>query len=163
MEMTILLGNGFLPTRGSFMLDLVAVSMIFVSVALAFSIYQVRSRRKRQLHRTIQISLAILLAIALLFFELDVRFFTDWKELARPSPFFDSGTVHWCLWIHLCFAIPTPIIWAILLVTAWRGFRDSFEQGSFNRIHRIGGRIGALFMFATAITGWIFYYTAFVA
>ena len=163
METSILLSNGFLPTRGSFMLDLVAVSMVIVSVALAFSIYQVRSKKKRSLHRTIQISLAILLAIALLFFELDVRFFTDWKELARPSPFFDSGTVHWCLWIHLFFAIPTPIIWAILLVTAWRRFRDSFEQGSFNRIHRIGGRIGAAFMFATAITGWVFYYAAFVA
>lgn len=145
------------------MLDLIAVAMVAVSIVLVFSIYQVRVRKNHALHRAIQMATAIVLTVALVFFELDVRFFTDWKELARPSPYYETGTVHWCLWVHLFFAIPTPLIWGVLLFTAWRGFRESFDRGSFNRIHRIGGRIAAIYMFATTITGWIFYYTAFVA
>lgn len=159
----VMLANGFLPTRGSFMLDLVAVAMVIISIVMIFSIYQVRVRKNHALHRAIQLTTAIVLAVVLVFFEIDVRFFTDWKELARPSPFYESGTVHWCLGIHLFFAIPTPVIWGILLWVSLRKFKNGFEQGSFNRIHRIGGRIAAAYMLATAITGWMFYYAAFVA
>lgn len=159
----MLIANGLLPTRGSLMLDLVAIAMVAVTIVLCYSIYLVRVHKKHKLHRRIQIATAITLSVALLFFELDVRLFTDWRVLAEPSPYFESGFVQNCLYVHLFFAIPTPILWIVVIWTACRGFKDGFEKGSFNRIHRISGRIAAAFMFATAITGWIFYYTAFVA
>ena len=61
----ILIANGILPTRGSLMLDLVAVAMVAVTLVLAFSIYQVRIRRNFSGHRFIQVTTAIALSIAL--------------------------------------------------------------------------------------------------
>ena len=159
----MLIANGLLPTRGSLMLDLIAITMVFVTVVLVYSIYQARVARNFKLHRTIQVTTAIVLSLALVLFELDVRFFTDWKVLAEPSPYFKSGWVNRCLYIHLFFAIPTPFLWLFVIWSAIRGFKEGFEQSKFNRIHRISGRIAAAYMLATAITGWVFYYTAFVA
>ena len=84
----MLIANGLLPTRGSLMLDLVAIAMVAVTIVLCYSIYLVRVHKKHKLHRRIQIATAITLSVALLFFELDVRLFTDWRVLAEPSPYF---------------------------------------------------------------------------
>jgi uncharacterized membrane protein YozB (DUF420 family) len=158
-----MLAGGFLPNRGSWMLDFVSAVMLAVIAAMFFSIYQVRVRKNHKLHRKIQIVTALALVVALVLFEVDVRFFTDWREIAAPSPYYDSGVVSWALAIHLAFAIPTPIVWGIVIAMALRRFRDGFSQGDFNRFHRISGRIAAAMMFATAVTGWVFYYLAFVA
>lgn len=145
------------------MLDFVVVAMLGVLFVLAYSIYQIRINKKPSLHRNIQIMTAILLTATLVAFEIDVRFLTAWRELAEVSPFYDSGVVDCCLLVHLLFAIPTPIIWVIVIAMSLRRFRSGFSQGDFNRFHRISGRIAAAFMFLTAVTGWIFYYVAFVA
>lgn len=160
---SVVLANGFLPTRGSWMLDFVTVAMLAVSLVLCCSIFLVRVRKNRRLHRLIQIVTAVVLALALIAFEIDVRFLTDWRALAAPSPYYESGWVQRILWIHLMFAIPTPLVWGALLIVSLKRFRSSFEQGSFNQFHRRGGWLAALLMFMTAITGWIFYYVAFVA
>ena len=163
----VILGNGFLPTRASWMLDFVAIAMLAVVVVLAMSIYLVRVKKNKRLHRTIQIATAATLTLALIAFEIDVRFITKWRELAQASPFYQSGWVDRCLAIHLVFAIPTPIVWGVVIFMALRRFKSNFsskmEVTSFNRFHRISGRIAAALMFLTAITGWIFYYVAFVA
>ena len=158
-----LIANGFLPTRGSWMLDFVSVAMLAVAVVLCFSIFQVRYRKNHALHRTIQMFTAIVLALALIAFEIDVRWYTNWRELAEPSPYFESGMVHWALWIHLAFAIPTPFAWLAVILLAVTRFKEDYEAGDFNRIHRVTGRIAAALMLATAVSGWTFYYLAFVA
>ena len=101
--------NGFLPTRGSFMLDFVVVAMLAVTIAMAISITLVKKLSKYGWHKAIQISFAVILLVAVLAFEVDMRFFTDWRELAEPSPFFESRVVHLALGVHLLFAIPAPI------------------------------------------------------
>ncbi len=161
----ILLANGFLPTRGSWMLDFVAVAMLGVFIVLTYSIYLIRYRKKAQLHKNLQITTAIVLTFALVAFEIDVRFITNWRDLAANSAYFESGTVDRWLYIHLLFAIPTPIIWAVVIVMALRKFKDGFQASDpkFNKVHRVCGRIAAGFMYLTATTGWIFYYLAFVA
>ncbi len=159
---SLLLANGFLPTRGSLMLDFVSVAMLGVTAVLSFSIFQVRSGN-RDLHRFIQITTMVVLTLALIAFEIDVRFFTDWREIAKPSPYYESGWVHVSLWIHLAFAIPTPIVWVVVIWMALTRFRGGYEAADFNRFHRISGRIAASMMFMTACTGWMFYYLAFVA
>ena len=163
MNTAALLGNGFLPTRASWMLDFVALAMLFVLASLTYCIYTGRPKKNPRLHRTIQIATAVILVFALVAFEIDVRFITKWRELAKVSPFYDSGVVDWSLTIHLIFAIPTPIIWGVVIVMALRRFTSNFAQGDFNRFHRISGRVAALFMVMTALTGWAFYYLAFVA
>ncbi len=145
------------------MLDFVTLAMLIVVVVLTISIYAARFKKKFSLHRHIQIGTALILVLALVAFEVDVRFLTKWRQLAEVSPFYESGIVDWSLAIHLCFAIPTPIIWGAVIWLALRKFKTGYSQASFNRIHRISGRIAVAFMYLTAITGWIFYYVAFVA
>ena len=163
MEIDLLLANGFLATRGSWMLDFVSVVMLLVVAAMGYSIYLVRFEKNKRLHRMIQVVTAFALTVALVLFEVDMRLFTDWRESARLSPHYESGLVDWSLVIHLVFASPTPIVWGVVIVLAVKRFRTSFDQGQFNRIHRISGRIAAAMMLATAVTGWVFYYLAFVA
>ena len=167
------LASGFLPSRASWMLDFVTLAMLVVLIVLALSIYVVRFKNNPVLHRNIQIATSIILTLALIGFEIDVRFITKWRELAEPSPFYESGVVDWCLAVHLLFAIPTPIVWAVVIFMALRRFKSGRFQipatqneksnKDFNRFHRTSGRIAAIFMLLTAVTGWIFYYVAFVA
>ncbi len=145
------------------MLDFVALAMLGVTVVLAFSIYLIRVKKNPLLHRNIQIATAIVLTFALLAFEIDMRFITDWRALAEASPYYQTGTVDRWLIIHLLFAIPTPFVWGFVIFMALKKFKTGFYQGSYNRAHRISGRFAAAFMFMTAVTGWIFYYVSFVA
>ena len=149
------------------MLDFIALAMLAVVVVLGLSIYLVRYQKNKCLHRTIQIATAVTLTLALIAFEIDVRFVTKWRELAQASPFYQSGWVDRCLAIHLLFAIPTPLVWGVVIYMALRRFKSDFSSemsaNDFNKYHRISGRIAAVLMFLTAITGWIFYYVAFVA
>lgn len=161
-DFSTILAAGFLPNRASGTLDFVVVAMVLVLVAMGFSIYQVRSKNNPRLHRMVQLVTAIVLLITLVGFEVDIRI-NGWREMAEASPYYDSGVVGWSLAIHLMFAIPTPFIWAGVIGFGLSRFRESFQAGEFNRIHRIWGRAAAFFMAMTAVTGWVFYYLAFVA
>ena len=153
--------NGLLPTRGSVMLDVVAVAMVAVSGLLLLSIFLARVQKKHQLHRSIQLVLIVLLSIAIVLFEIDMRVYTDWEQLAEPSAYFESGWVHAALWIHLTFAIPTPFVWAYVVTQALR--KIEWDSESYRHRHRVWGWVASLMMFGTAVTGWLFYWIAFCA
>ena len=155
--------GGYLPTRGSFMLDTVVIAMFAVVALLALSIVAVK-RGHYQTHRSLQLGMATVLAIAVTLFEIDIRFVTkDWQKLAQPSPYYASGWVHGWLAIHLCFAIPAPFWWAYVIVRAIRGFGLRAQPGEHSASHRRSAWIGVVLMVGTAVTGWIFYAVAFVA
>ena len=140
------------------MLDFVAVAMVLILPILWFSVSLARAG-KYPLHRTIQIGTAIALLAAVVLFEVDMRFFTNWRQLAEASPLYQ-----WCsilLWIHLAFAIPTPFLWAVVIFGALRDF-DSTFQGPYNARHRSLGKLAAWLMYATGLTGILFYVVAFV-
>lgn len=157
------MGSGFLPARGSPMLDTVVVAMFAVVVVLVFSVVAVRFGKKHRLHRFLQLSLAVALLLVVIAFELEVRFFTNWRELATPSPYYADGTADRLLGLHLAFAIPTPFVWGAVIWYALKHYKNGFADGRSRQIHRWGGRLGAALMILTAITGWIFYWAAFVA
>ncbi len=145
------------------MLDVIFLATFAIVVVMAISIYLVRFRRKYKLHARIQVALCVVLLVAITAFEIDLRFFTDWRSLARPSPFYDTGWVDRCLLVHLCFAVPTPLLWlaTIILALRWFGWNAVPNRQSAN--HRILGRVSAIAMVMTTVTGWAFYYMAFVA
>lgn len=154
---------GFLPTRGSFMLDFVVVAMTLVIPLMAFSIILAR-RGQRHLHRAIQIVMALVLLVAVAAFEIDLRLITkNWRELAEPSPYYESGWVDRWLWIHLAFAVPTPLWWGWVIFGALRKFPRDLKGSEHVAVHRRRGWIAAVLMTGTAVTGWIFYGVAFVA
>ena len=73
--------DGFLGTRATFMLDVLVLAMAVVVVVLAWSIYQVKYRRRYQVHKWVQVSLGTVLLAAVLLFEIDVRLH-GWEERA---------------------------------------------------------------------------------
>lgn len=161
--------HGFLPTRGSVMLDFVFVALFAILPVLAWSIYLVKYRKpdqtyKCEWHKRIQLALAAILLVAVTAFEVDMRFITkDWRSLAEASPFYASKIVDYSLWIHLCFAVPTPLLWLFVIVRALQKFPRPAAPGAYSSRHMMWGRIAAGALLMTAVTGWIFYWLAFVA
>lgn len=157
---------GFLGTRGSFTLDLVFAAMFLVVPVMWISIWLAHTGRQFRLHKAIQMTLAIALAIAVIAFELEIRL-RGWRHLAAESPFWRDGSwndwIDYSLVVHLLFAIPTPLIWAVVIVRAWRGFPRPPRPSHHSPAHRLWGQIAAAAMTLTAVTGWIFYWVAFAA
>ncbi|MEZ6098516.1 MAG: DUF420 domain-containing protein [Pirellulaceae bacterium] len=160
--------DGFLGTRGSFMMDFVFLAMLAVVPIMFASIYLARFQHKFQLHKVIQLVLATALLLAVVAFETEVRLTGEaWRLRSEPSPFYVEGSwndwIDYTLAIHLLFAIPAPFLWGIVIYRALRHFPRPAAPSAHSRAHRIWGRLAAIVMTATAVTGWCFYYLAFVA
>jgi putative membrane protein len=159
--------DGFLPARGSLMLDVVFLAMFVVVPVLVVSIWLVRMQRRYQLHKTLQLITASVLLVAVLLFELDIRLH-GWEERAEPSPFFSAAEKWSCpagisLIVHLSFAVPTLLLWVYVVVQALRKFSRPAAPGPHSRSHARWGWAASVGMLMTAVTGWVFYYLAFVA
>lgn len=150
-----------LGSRGSLGMDVVLVGLIALLPVLAWSIAAVR-RGQYALHKRLQLIIVTLLAIAIVFFEIDIRLLSDWKERARPSSFWPVGVL-WSLGIHLVFAISTLVLWVWVLWEALTRFPNPPVPGTHGRRHQGMARLAALDLAATAVTGFIFYWLAFVA
>ncbi len=158
--------SGFIPyARGSFMVDFVFAAMFGIMLVLAYSIYLVKYRRQYELHKKIQIVSALVLLVAVVAFEIDMRFFSDWEALAQPSKYwlYEGWHVVWiALAVHLCFAIPTPFLWAFVIYEALRKFPRPAAPSAHSHRHKKLGWLAAIGMAMTSVTGWIFYLLAFV-
>lgn len=159
--------SGFLGTRAPFMFDVVFTAMFLVLPAMVWAIREVRVKRNFARHRQIMTVLVSVLAVTVVAFEVDIRFFHPWQEYARESRFYEtpwySSTVGIVLIIHLCFAISTTILWAVVSVRAWRRFPRPPRPSEHSRFHVPWAWLAAIDMVLTAVTGWIFYWMAFVA
>jgi uncharacterized membrane protein YozB (DUF420 family) len=153
--------SGFIPnSRGDFILDFIVIAMAVVVPILAFSIFQAKYKKNIKGHRLIQIALGVILGIAIVAFELDMRI-NGWRHMAEPSPYYETW-VFPALIIHLCFAVPSLGLWTY---TIYMGLKHSIHaQINPARIqHKKWGYLSSYFMLGTAVTGWIFYYLAFMA
>ena len=159
--------DGFLGTRASLMLDVVFLAMFAILPILGWSIYQVRYRRKFQIHKTTQLVLGMVLLITVTAFEIEMQFITPWEDRAEPSPYFDSDQKWSCpvgkaLLVHLCFAVPTAGLWIFVIAQGLRNFPKPVGPSAYSPRHKFWGRIAAGGMLMTAITGWLFYWIAFM-
>lgn len=160
--------DGFLGTRGSVMLDIVFLAMFAVVPLLGFSVYVVKYRRAYDLHKKLQLVMGTVLLLAVAAFEIDMQFLTEWELRAVPSPYFDLNQKWTCpaglsLLIHLMFAIPTFVLWIVVMVQALRLFAHPPKPGKHSLSHMLWGKLATAGMVGTAVTGWVFYYLAFVA
>jgi len=160
--------DGFLPLgRGSLMLDVVFVAMFVVVPLLGVSLWLVKYRRNYQLHKSLQLAMASVLLVAVVLFEVDIRL-NGWEDRAEPSPYFDLANKWTCLAgraliVHLTFAVPTLVVWVAVVVQALRRFSRPPAPGPHSQWHARWGTLAAFGMLMTAVTGWIFYWLAFVA
>lgn len=157
--------DGFLGTRGSLMLDIVFLAM-FAVVPIMFWSISLAKRGNFVLHKRVQVVLALVLFVAVTAFEIEMRV-VGWEPRAEPSPYWVDANwndgVHYSLGIHLFFAIPTAFLWIYVVVQALRLFPKPVGPNEHSRAHRFWAPIAAFEMLMTAVTGWIFYWIAFVA
>ena len=158
--------DGFLGTRASLMLDIVFLAMFVVMPVLGGSICLVKFRRQYQLHKRIQLVLAAVLLVTVVLFEVDMRWH-GWRDRAQVSPYYGSEGSHGWVWtalyVHLAFAVSTAVLWTVVTVRALRNFADPPLPNHHSAWHLRWGKLAAIDMGLTALTGWIFYWLAFVA
>lgn len=159
--------DGFLGTRASIMLDVVLVAMFAVVPAVLWGVWLAR-RRQWQLHKRVQIALAVVLLLAVTAFEVDMQWLTEWELRAEASPYFDpadkwGSPVGTMLLVHLGFAVPTALAWAYVVWGALRKFPNPPAPSPHSQSHRRWGWVAAVGMTMTGLTGILFYWMAFVA
>ena len=113
--------TGFLGYDASFMLDVVMVALVLVVPVLAFSILQARAGRYL-VHQRIQLSLAVVLLLAVMAFEVDLQLVHGgWENVVNKDPDSPRLTgenldfVRRVLWVHLVFAVSTPLLWGVTI------------------------------------------------
>ncbi len=153
--------DGFLGTRASLMLDVVFLAMFVVIPVLGWSVWLVKYRRNYSLHKRVQLTLGAVLLVTVVLFEIDVRLY-GWAQRAQVSPHYPR-MVFASLYVHLFFAVTTTGLWIVVIARAMRRFPVPPIPGSHSTSHRLWGWLATIDMTCTAITGWVFYYLAFVA
>jgi hypothetical protein len=154
--------DGFLGTRASLTVDLLVVIMLGVVVVLGWSVYQVRYRRRFQLHKRVQLALAAVLLVTVALFEIDIRLH-GWQNRAAGTIGGEPAQAVWyALYVHLACAISTVVLWPVVIFLALRSFPNPPRPGTHSRIHVPLARLAAIDMVLTAVTGWVFYWLAFV-
>jgi len=156
------MAEGFLPFgRGTLIIDLVAVALVAILPLFSFSLYVIKYRQNYQLHKRLQIFISATLAIIILFFEIEMRFF-GWRHLAEESAYFDT-LLYPLLMVHLVVAITTVTIWSLTMYRALKFFSKPPSPGAHSVGHKRMAKVAAIGLYLTIGTGWLFYYVAFVA
>ena len=150
-----------LPSRATFMLDVVAVAMFLIIPALSYSLYLVKVHRDFKTHKAIQLGLGVVLLAAVTLFEIDIRLH-GWRHLATASPYYDAGLFP-VLYVHLFFAVSTTVLWGFTIVDALRKFPSPIQPSPYGEFHKRIAWLAAIGMYCTSVTGWTFYYMAFMA
>lgn len=161
--------DGFLGFQTSFMLDFVVCALVLVVPLLLFSLWNVKIKHRYQLHRKLQLLLGVILLIAVSAFEIDLQLVHGgWENIVQKSSTDETVLAErvaaarpW-LYVHLVFAISTPVFWLVTIVLALRKFETPAAPGAHSNVHRVLGWISTVDITLTAVTGLAFYYVAFV-
>jgi len=154
--------DGFLGTRASFTLDVLVVAMFIVLLVLGWSVFQTRWRRRHNLHKWVQLVLGAILLVVVVLFEIDIRLH-GWQSRAAGGAGGEAAPIVFAaLYVHLLFAVSTVILWPIVIYRALRRFPTPPAPNEHSPWHVRWGRIAAIDMALTALTGWVFYWLAFV-
>ena len=161
------MADGFLGFRTSFMLDFVVCALAAVVPALVYSIYLVKFKGKYVAHRNLQLGLAVVLLIAVGGFEVDMQMIQGgWQNVVAKRESLLSveqlQSVKYVLWIHLVFAVSSPILWAVTIVLALRRMPKPLAPGDHSPLHKKLGWASVIDLTLTSVTGLWFYYVAFV-
>lgn len=161
------MSDGFLGYRTSFMLDVVVCALVLVVPAIIYSLYLVKRKAKFTAHRNMQLALAVVLLIAVGAFEIDMQLVQGgWQNVVakREIPLTSEqlGAVRNILWIHLVFAVSSPLLWAVTITLALKRFQNPPVPNAHSALHKKLGWLATMDLTLTSVTGLWFYYVAFI-
>lgn len=142
---------GFLGTRADVLLDLVIVSLVVVVPVLVFSWLKVR-QHEYALHKGIQLTLLIVLAVAVGAFEANMRMLGGIFAATSASSYAGTGILNFWIWFHTALAIATTLVWIVLAIASTRRFPKPPAPNAFSGTHRLWGRLGMILMTLTGLT-----------
>lgn len=161
------MSHGFLGYSSTFMLDFVVTALVLIVPALVASLYLVKVRRNYVAHRNLQLILAGVLLVAVLAFEVDIRAHGGWQAIVgtRTPSLSDEqfAAIKQILYVHLVFAISTPLLWATTIVLALKRMPNPPAPSEHSRLHKSLGWLSVIDLVLTSATGLLFYYRAFIA
>ena len=161
------MSHGFLGYSSTFMLDFVVTALILIVPVLLTSLYLVKVRRNFVAHRNLQLALAAVLLVAVVAFEIDIRAHGGWRTIVGTrTPALSAEqleTVKQTLYVHLVFAISTPLLWATTITLALKRMPKPPAPCQHSRLHKTLGWLSAIDLLLTSTTGLLFYYRAFIA
>jgi uncharacterized membrane protein YozB (DUF420 family) len=141
-------------------MDLIVFVTIGVLPFLTWSLMLVRQRQYAA-HKRLQLSIGSTLVLAVLLFEIDIRLH-DWRQDALASPYYDTWLFPF-LAFHVVIAATTFILWVTTLYFVWRRMPSPPGPSPHSALHRRLGKLTALGTYCSAVTGWTFYWLAFLA
>ncbi len=142
---------GFLGTRADLLLDLVIVSLVVVVPVLFYSWRQAR-RGQYSTHKRVQLTLLIVLAVAVGAFEANMRMLGGIFTATQTSSYAGTGTLNFWIYFHTLLAISTTLLWLALAALSVRRFPKPPQPNEFGPTHRFWGRGAMLLMAATGLT-----------
>ncbi|MCA9011513.1 MAG: DUF420 domain-containing protein [Planctomycetaceae bacterium] len=161
--------HGFLGYPTTFMLDFVVCALALVVPLLLWSLWLVKFRKQYAAHKRLQISLGVILLLAVTAFEVDVQLVHGgWENIVAQQQLSPEGlaakvsAVRPWLLVHLLFAITTPLLWIITITLALLRFRQPLGPTTHSGLHKILGWASTIDITLTSVTGLLFYYVAFV-
>lgn len=162
--------TGFLGYQTTFMLDFVVCALILIVPLLLLSLWLVKVKKNFKAHMRMQLTLGIILLVAVSAFEIDVQMVHGgWENivaqqnLAPEAYAAKISSVRPWLLVHLVFAITTPVLWIVTIALALKRFGTNPVPGAHSKAHSMLGWLSTVDITMTSVTGLAFYYVAFVA
>ena len=157
----IMFPQGFFGTRADLMMDIVIVAFMIIMPILFVSWRKARANNYAT-HSKIQIGLSIVLAIAVILFETDLKLSGGMAELTKDSVYFDTNTLNYWMWGHTLVAIITTLLWIVLMTLSIKKFKLPPKTNAFRNVHRPLGFTTMAFMYATGLSSFPLYYYGFM-
>jgi len=151
----------FEQSRAPISLDILAIVLLIIVPIQLLSLLLLWRRKAYRGHMILQLVIASLLGPAVLAFEIQIRIY-GWRHLAELSPYYDSWVLP-ALVFHLIWAIPALLLWVFMIYGALKNFGLSPKPSKYSIIHKRMGRLAVITMMGTGLTGWLFYWLAFLA
>ncbi|MBL4885888.1 MAG: DUF420 domain-containing protein [Planctomycetaceae bacterium] len=161
--------SGFLGNDSSFMLDFVVCALVLIVPILLYSLWLVKFKQNYALHRILQLSLGVVLLVAVGLFEIDMRLHGGWQNIINKNPeaprlnLEQLAFVKQVLYVHLVFAVSTPFLWGTTIYLALKKFPSPIQPGEHSKRHKLLGWLSTIDLTLTSVTGLIFYYVAFMS
>ncbi len=142
---------GFLGTRADLLLDLVMISLVLVVPVLFWSWRNAR-RGAYSVHKAVQLSVFVVLGIAVLAFELHMRDLGGIFEATRESAYAGTALLNGWIYVHTAFAVLMALVWIVAVIGALKFFPKPPRPVKGSAVHRWLGRFGMLLALGAGLT-----------